>query len=206
MRAARIIRGGALSVASVDLPPVEALRAGGTEAAQLAAMLAEAERRGEERGRAAGRAEAEAVLAHERAELAERRALLAGLLEHLGAIGRDALEADAVEVIMLALELAQQVLATELVAPEERVATWVARVLAEEDASDVTVRVAPRVRASLESELAELGSQAGRAVRVEADDALGAYDVVVELGQGVLDLTVRGAFDRVLQELRELER
>lgn len=205
MSAARIIRGDA-PVGAVDLPPVDVLVRG--EGAELSTrrLLEEAERRGEARGRAQARAELEAELGRARAEVEARRATLDAVLERLGRLEREVLEADASEVITLALELAREVLAAEVVLPRERVETWVRRVVAEHDAAEFTVRVAPALRDQVASLLIERAAERGAHLRVEADEALEPYDVVVELGAGVLDLTVRGAFERVLQELRELGR
>jgi flagellar biosynthesis/type III secretory pathway protein FliH len=203
--AARIIRGDA-PVGAVDLPPVDVLVRG--EGAELVTqrLLEEAERRGEARGRAQARAELEAELGQARAEVEARRATLDAVLERLGRLEREVLEADASEVITLALELAREVLAAEVVLPRERVETWVRRVVAEHGAAEFTVRVAPALRDQVASLLIERAAERGALVHVEADEALEPYDVVVELSAGVLDLTVRGAFERVLQELRELGR
>lgn len=205
MSAARIIRGDA-PVGAVDLPPVDVLVRG--EGAELVTqrLLEEAERRGEARGRAQARAELEAELGQARAEVEARRATLDAVLERLGRLEREVLEADASEVITLALELAREVLAAEVVLPRERVETWVRRVVAEHGAAEFTVRVAPALRDQVASLLIERAAERGALVHVEADEALEPYDVVVELSAGVLDLTVRGAFERVLQELRELGR
>jgi len=203
--AARIIRGDA-PVGAVDLPPVDVLVRG--EGAELVTqrLLEEAERRGEARGRAQARAELEAELGQARAEVEARRATLDAVLERLGRLEREVLEADASEVITLALELAREVLAAEVVLPRERVETWVRRVVAEHGAAEFTVRVAPALRDQVASLLIERAAERGALVHVEADEALEPYDVVVELSAGVLDLTVRGALERVLQELRELGR
>lgn len=205
MSAARIIRGDA-PVGAVDLPPVDVLVRG--EGAELVTqrLLEEAERRGEARGRAQARAELEAELGQARAEVEARRATLDAVLERLGRLEREVLEADASEVITLALELAREVLAAEVVLPRERVETWVRRVVAEHGAAEFTVRVAPALRDQVASLLIERAAERGALVHVEADEALEPYDVVVELSAGVLDLTVRGALERVLQELRELGR
>jgi len=148
----------------------------------------------------------EAELGQARAEVEARRATLDAVLERLGRLEREVLEADASEVITLALELAREVLAAEVVLPRERVETWVRRVVAEHGAAEFTVRVAPALRDQVASLLIERAAERGALVHVEADEALEPYDVVVELSAGVLDLTVRGALERVLQELRELGR
>ncbi|ACU53108.1 hypothetical protein Afer_0139 [Acidimicrobium ferrooxidans DSM 10331] len=204
MSAARILRGTLDGVGTVALPPVEHLRAGDAEHIALAHAIEEAERRGEERGRAAGEAAARQLLEAERAALASTREALASVLRRLERIGRESLEADVVEVVTLALELAREVLAAEVVPPRERIEAWVGRVLAERDVEELTVRLAPPASEDLADTLVELAEREGARLRVERDVSLEPYDVVVELGAGVLDLTVKGAFERVLQELREL--
>ncbi len=200
----RIIRGAQDEVAAVALPPVSALATRGRESAERAADPDAALREAEQRGWAACEAALRAELDAERAGLAEQRTELARVIERLGHVSRDVLEADAVEVITLALELCREVLAAELVLPRQRIEAWVKRVVEQRSLPTLTVKLAPSVTEEVADALRAIGSAGGTTLVVEVDASLEPYDVVIELGPGVLDLTVRGAFERVLHELKEI--
>ncbi len=153
-------------------------------------------------GEAKGRADAEAKLEIDRLRLAERMRALDSLLAELRARIEEGLRLEIEEIIRFGIELTQEIMATDLIAPKERIAAVVDEVISGKELnSPLRIRIPEGLDEDLVVELDQKVQNAGLAAEVVRDKGLGPFDVVVELGPQVVDGRVGAAIERVAKEL-----
>lgn len=152
--------------------------------------------KGEAEGRTRGEAQARAQ--HE-AQWQQRLALADSLIEGLEHLTERTREALAEEIAALAVEIARQVLQDELRTSPERIVSLVRRLLEEEGAPHLTIRLHPEdlplVREALEAELAKGGH------RLVADATIARGGCLVESDSHVIDATVPNRWRRLVARL-----
>ena len=152
--------------------------------------------KGEAEGKAQGEAQARAQY---EAQWQQRLALANSLIEGLEHLAEHTREALAEELAVLAVEIARRVLQDELRIAPERIVVLVRRLLEEEGAMHLTIRLHPEdlplVREALEAELAKGGH------RLVADAAIGRGGCLVESDSHVVDATVPTRWRRLVARL-----
>ncbi|MBI5781098.1 MAG: flagellar assembly protein FliH [Rhodocyclales bacterium] len=170
----------------------------------LAQGREEGRRQGQQEGYAKGEAEGKAqgearARAQYEAQWQQRLALANSLIEGLEHLAEHTREALAEELAALAVEIARRVLQDELRIAPERIVVLVRRLLEEEGAMHVTIRLHPEdlplIREALEAELARGGHW------LVADAAIARGGCLIESDSRVLDATVPTRWRRLVASL-----
>ncbi|WP_142804321.1 flagellar assembly protein FliH [Tepidiphilus sp. J10] len=152
--------------------------------------------KGEAEGRAQGEAQARAQY---EAQWQQRLALADSLIEGLEHLAERTREALAEEIAALAVEIARHVLQDELRTSPERIVSLVRRLLEEEGAPHLTIRLHPEdlslVREGLDAELAKGGH------RLIADASIARGGCLVESDSHVTDATLPNRWRRLVARL-----
>jgi flagellar assembly protein FliH len=152
--------------------------------------------KGEAEGRTQGEARARAQY---EAQWQQRLALAASLIEGLEHLAERTRETLAEEIAALAVEIARRVLQDELRTSPERIVSLVRRLLEEEGAPHLTIRLHPEdlslVREGLDAELAKGGH------RLIADASIARGGCLVESDSHVIDATLPSRWRRLVARL-----